>query len=124
MDQKELEAALIRSLTPMIAKYPDPSILEPIMDMTVTLSEDSYKQEVFQLLNERLAAHVAVDEEESGAGTVIRAVVPMRTITRFTGDLRKATKGNAHFWTTLRCFRPVDNADVKGRILQLLGFKG
>jgi elongation factor G len=124
MDQKELEAALIRSLTPMIAKYPDPSILEPIMDMTVTLSEDSYKQEVFQLLNERLAAHVAIDEEESGAGTVIRAVVPMRTITRFTGDLRKATKGNAHFWTTLRCFRPVDNADVKGRILQLLGFKG
>jgi elongation factor G len=113
--------AFVKVLSDTIAHTTNPTVMEPVMDMTVTLSEDQHTQAVFSLLNDRLASYIAVDEEEAGAGTVIKAVVPMRTITRFSGDLRKATKGNAHFWTTLRCYKLVSNDDLRGRILKSLG---
>ena len=84
------------------------------MDLTVNLTDASYANAVVQDLHRtrEAASAEAMDDD-----TTVTAVVPMRTIVKYSADVRKLTKGNVHFWTALRCYRPLEDATMTRRIL-------
>ena len=87
--------------------------MEPLMDLHVGLTDASYAHAVSQDLHRaRESASVEMLEND----TVIEAVVPMRTIVRYSADVRKLTKGNVHFWTALRCYRAIEDSGLAQRI--------
>jgi len=72
-----------------------PVILEPIMNVTVTVPEE-YLGDIMGDLNKRRGRVMGMDHDESGK-QVIQAEVPMSEMFTYTADLRSMTQGRGTF---------------------------
>ena len=77
------------------AQHAAPVLLEPIMDVTVTVPSD-YMGDVIGDLNGKRARVLGM-EPAGGGMTEIRAHVPMSEMLRYATDLRSITQGRATY---------------------------
>jgi len=84
-----------------------PVLLEPIMDLTVSVGEESYGN-VISDLNSRRGRLLASDgEEESGTGKKVRAKVPLAELLKYAVDLKSLTSGKATFEMSFSHYDPL-----------------
>ncbi len=91
----------------------NPQILEPIMEIEVTVPEQ-FMGDVLGDLNTR-RARVQGMSQEKGAG-VITALVPLAEIQRYATDLRSFTQGRGFFTMKLSHYEPVPAHLMQGII--------
>ncbi|HVA25777.1 MAG TPA: elongation factor G [Chloroflexota bacterium] len=77
------------------AQHANPVLLEPVMDVTVTVPSDFLGDVIGDLNGKR--AHVLGMEPVGGGQTEIRAHVPMAEMLRYATDLRSITQGRGTY---------------------------
>ncbi|KNH07102.1 hypothetical protein XU18_2147 [Perkinsela sp. CCAP 1560/4] len=77
-------------------------IVEPFMQLEVNLVDEKFASEVLRDLRQRETKSMEVNE----GNDAISAVLPMRKLSKYSADLRKITKGHAHYWYKLDHYRP------------------
>lgn len=73
----------------------NPALLEPVMDVEVEAPDDAVGDVVGDLNGRR--GRIATMEPSRGSRTVVRATVPMASMSRYALDLRSITKGRGRF---------------------------
>ena len=91
----------------------DPAILEPLMQVEVVTPED-YMGHVVGDLSRRRGVIEGMDE--SPAGKIVRAVVPMAEMFGYSTDLRSATQGRATFTMEFSRYQVVPDGIAEGII--------
>lgn len=82
-----------------------PVLLEPVMDLAVTVPEQ-FVGDVMSDLNTRRARVEGMDPGEDGR-TVVRAHVPLSEVQRYSSDLRAITQGRGDFTMDFACYEEV-----------------
>jgi elongation factor G len=86
-----------------------PVLLEPIMDLTVYVDEESYGS-VLSDLNSRRGRLLASDGSEGegeGTGKKVRAKVPLAELLKYAVDLKSLTSGKATFEMSFSHYDPL-----------------
>jgi elongation factor G len=110
------------------------TLLEPVMELDVNLTDASYAGDVVRSLNEKKAMLIETLTEsgeesvtdssspvaESVNGAVVRAMVPLRSILKYSSEVRQLSKGHCYFWSTLKMYRPVVERATRDRLLRQL----
>jgi elongation factor G len=91
----------------------NPAILEPLMQVEVVTPED-YMGDVVGDLSRRRGVIEGMDE--SPAGKIVRAVVPMAEMFGYSTDLRSATQGRATFTMEFSRYQVVPDGIAEGII--------
>ncbi|MBQ0065759.1 MAG: elongation factor G [Firmicutes bacterium] len=91
-----------------------PILLEPIMDITITVP-DEYTGTVIGDLNKRRGAIMGMTPEEGNQ--IIEATVPMAEISRYSVELRSMTQGLGVYSTSMNRYDPVPESIAK-RIIE------
>jgi elongation factor G len=90
-----------------------PVLLEPIMDLTVYVGEESYGS-VISDLNSRRGRLLASDgEEEAGTGKKVRAKVPLSELLKYAVDLKSLTSGKATFEMSFSHYDPLSGRSAE-----------
>ena len=76
------------------AKKCDPVILEPVMDVEVTVPTEYLGTVMGDITRRR--GHIN-DQEERGNATIVRAYVPLSQMFGYATDLRSNTQGRANY---------------------------
>ena len=84
-----------------------PVLLEPIMDLTVYVGEESYGSVISDLNSRRGRLLASAGEEETGAGKKVRAKVPLAELLKYAVDLKSLTSGKATFEMSFSHYDPL-----------------
>lgn len=93
------------------------SILEPMMELEVHLSDVQYTSDVVRLLNGRRATWI---DSTTTEGCVL-GLAPMRCLGKISGALRAAVKGHASLSMRLRSYQLVTDENERKKILKSRG---
>ncbi|HXV98009.1 MAG TPA: elongation factor G, partial [Anaerolineae bacterium] len=85
-------------------KEAGPILLEPIMDMTITVPED-FTGDVTSNLSTRRGRMSGM--EQVRGNTIITAQAPLAEVQRYATDLRSITQGRGVYTMTLSHYEPV-----------------
>ncbi len=85
-----------------------PVLLEPVMDLTVFVGEESYGS-VISDLNSRRGRLMGSDEGDDGSAAVkkVRAKVPLAELLKYAADLKSLTSGKATFEMSFSHYDPL-----------------
>jgi elongation factor G len=98
VDSSEMAFKIAGSLAFRLAvQKADPCLLEPVMDMEITVPEE-YTGDIMGDVNSRRGRVGGV--EARGKNAVIKAQVPMAEILRYEPDLRSMTSGKGSYTAT------------------------
>jgi elongation factor G len=100
----------------------NPVLLEPVMEMVVSVPSDSAGT-VFSDLTSHRRAHV-VDQwsEADGAVTVVKAHVPLSTVQTYQRDLKSQTAGEGSYSLQFHDYQPMPSTE-QAKVLSRIGRK-
>eukprot|EP00758_Cryptobia_borreli_P001201 Tbor_TRINITY_DN2026_c0_g1::TRINITY_DN2026_c0_g1_i1::g.12154::m.12154/K02355/fusA, GFM, EFG; elongation factor G len=93
-------------------------LLEPMIEVEVTLSDNKYFGDVMTLISGKNAIHTDVQDDQRK----IIAVIPIRNCAKINGEITTATKGHGYYSSRLHHYRLITQQDVLSKILSNRGF--